>query len=83
MAPVCLMSPVYFWSHSYPETQQGSYANEGEATMVLTLLRWMIAEGENPTDITILAAYRGRISLLREKLEKYPSAKDIQGHTID
>lgn len=71
------MYPMYFWSHSYLETRQDSHANEGEATMVFALLRWRMAEGENPKDITILAAYRGHVSLLREKLEKYHSAKDI------
>ena len=44
VAPACMMSPMYFWSHSYPEIRQGSYANEGEATMVLALLRWMMAK---------------------------------------
>ena len=64
-SPACMMSaPMYFWSHSYPETGQKSAANDGEATMVVALLRWMIAEGEDPSNITILAAYRGHVFFL-------------------
>eukprot|EP01018_Ginkgo_biloba_P039119 Gb_11775 [translate_table: standard] len=56
-APVGMASPMYFWSHSYPETKQRSISNEGEAKMVIALLRWMLAEGQKPEEITVLASY--------------------------
>lgn len=51
--------------------------------MVVALLRWMIAEGEDPNNITIIGAYRGQVSLLRKELETCQGAENVQVHTID
>lgn len=62
-APTCMSSSMYFWSHSYGETKQRNVANEGEAKMVIALVRWMIAEGQNPDEITVLASYNGQVPM--------------------
>eukprot|EP01018_Ginkgo_biloba_P035956 Gb_31147 [translate_table: standard] len=82
-APTCMMRRMHFWSHSYKENLQRSFANEGEAKMVIALAKWLTAEGQNPEDITILAAYNGQVSLLREKMAAIPSIQTIQVQTID
>ncbi|GLJ17149.1 hypothetical protein SUGI_0296770 [Cryptomeria japonica] len=83
-APSCITTPMHFWSHTYPETKhENSYANKGESEMVVALLSLMLAEGENPQNITVLAAYNGQVSLLRKKLEGKTGAKDVQVLSID
>ncbi|GLJ15080.1 hypothetical protein SUGI_0246490 [Cryptomeria japonica] len=82
-APMCMSSSMYFWSHSYGETKQRSVANEGEAKMVIALVRWMIAEGQNPDEITVLASYNGQVTLLRDMLKVIPAIEAIQILTID
>ena len=59
-APTCMSSSMYFWSHFYEETKQRSVANEGEAKIVIAPVRWMIAEGQNPDEIIVLASYKGQ-----------------------
>ncbi|KAH9314167.1 hypothetical protein KI387_022794, partial [Taxus chinensis] len=81
--PNCMMRRMHFWCHSYKENLQRSFANEGEANMVIALAQWMVAEGQTPTEITILAAYNGQVSLLREKIAAVPGIQTIQVQTID
>ncbi|XP_057823678.2 uncharacterized protein LOC131035924 isoform X2 [Cryptomeria japonica] len=82
-APMCMSSPMYFWSHSYGESKQRSVTNEGEAKMVIALVHWMIAEGQNPVEITVLAAYNGQVTLLRDMMKVIPAVEAIQVLTID
>ncbi|KAH9314793.1 hypothetical protein KI387_023420, partial [Taxus chinensis] len=82
-APTCMTSPMYFWSHSYEECKERSVANNGEAKMVIALVRWMIAEGQDPAEITVLAAYNGQVTLLRDMLKDIPGIEGLQVLTID
>ncbi|GLJ17146.1 hypothetical protein SUGI_0296680 [Cryptomeria japonica] len=83
-APACTTTPMLFWCHTYPETKhERSFANKGESEMVVALLSLLLAEGENPLNITVLAAYNGQVSLLRKKLRGNTGATDVQVHTID
>ncbi|KAH9330189.1 hypothetical protein KI387_002297 [Taxus chinensis] len=83
-APACMKTPMYFWDHSFPETShEHGFANPQEAEMVVALLTWMTAEGESPEQITVLAAYNGQVSLLKDKLKKHRSAKDVHVYSID
>ncbi|GLJ13963.1 hypothetical protein SUGI_0223310 [Cryptomeria japonica] len=81
--PKCMLKRMHFWCHAYKENRERSFQNEWEAKMVIALAQWMVAEGHAPTEITILAAYNGQVSLLREKIAGVPSIQTIQIHTID
>jgi len=57
IAPTCMEMTMYFWSHTFQETSQRSYANPAEADMVIALARWIVSELEDPRRLSILAAY--------------------------
>jgi hypothetical protein len=54
-----MMSPMYFWSHSYKKIGKYNYGNEGDVEMVVSLLKWMIVDRKNPnlTIIPIIVIY--------------------------
>eukprot|EP00966_Prymnesium_polylepis_P235730 5451649-Prymnesium_polylepis.1 len=64
-SPACLLHSMFFWTHSFPEQFERSCSNEQEAQMVITLAKWMVKEGTNPAEITIIAMYSAQVKLLR------------------
>lgn len=70
-APTCMVKTMHFWSHEYEETSLRSYVNEEEALMVVALARWIVSERENPTCLSILAAYNGQVRITSEILQTF------------
>ena len=88
----CLAKSAYFWHHESPETFERSGRNEEEANRAVSLAAFMIEQGVEPRNITILSAYKGQNGLIRKKLKAAESkfVKDAQDtenrivtHTID
>ena len=63
----CIKHSMFFWDHEDEETKERSYKNEEEATKTLQLALFLIQQGYKPEQITILAAYRGQVSLIKKK----------------
>ena len=61
-----------FWTRAHPEQAERSVMNEGEALMVLRLLKWLMAEGHAPESITVIAAYSQQVRRIRELVKARP-----------
>ena len=76
----CILYPCFFWNHSDKETKGRSCTNEEEAERAMKLALFLIQQGYEPRQITILAAYQGQTTLLRRKRKKpesdYPQLFD-------
>ena len=70
--PACLEHSMFFWSHKHPEQAERSVMNEQEAQMVMRLVGWLTAEGQEPETITIIAAYSQQVRRLRELVRAVP-----------
>ena len=64
----CITKRLFFWDHSDPEKEERSFSNPLEADRVVNLAIFMIQQGNNPDNITILAPYQGQVRVLRDKL---------------
>jgi hypothetical protein len=58
----CMNSTMYFWNHSSQETQGRSPSNVHEGHMVVALSKWLLAEGLNHDEISVICAYNGQVS---------------------
>ena len=76
----CILYPSFFWNHSDEEVKSRSCTNEEEAERAMKLALFLIQQGYEPHQITILAAYQGQTALLRRKRKKaerdYPQLFD-------
>ena len=70
--PACLVHSMYFWSHRHSEQAERSVMNEEEARMVMRLVSWLTAEGQEPEAITVIAAYSQQVRRLRELVREVP-----------
>ena len=68
LPPECMVKSMFFWNHNHKESSERSVVNEGEAEMVVKLALFLIQQGYQSEDITILAAYQGQVRLLRKKV---------------
>ena len=69
-APRCMSKSLFWWDHSDEETIGRSPQNEGEADRVVKLALFFITQGYSPSEITVLGAYSGQVTLLRQRFEK-------------
>ncbi|XP_076365925.1 NFX1-type zinc finger-containing protein 1-like [Tachypleus tridentatus] len=68
-APNCIKKSVFFWDHDNPENKGRSYSNDEEADRCVRLALFLVQQGYNPSQITVLGAYQGQVSLIRKKLQ--------------
>ncbi|KAK3095095.1 hypothetical protein FSP39_010254 [Pinctada imbricata] len=64
---------MFFIDHEYPEKMdedQRSHSNEYEAKYIVALCRYLLLQGYNPSQITILTLYTGQLFELRSMLPK-------------
>lgn len=69
----------YFFNHRWPETndQLMSKVNEQEADMVVAFFHYLINNGMDVKDITVLTFYNGQRKLILKKLRSH---SDLQGY---
>ncbi|KRX01013.1 P-loop containing nucleoside triphosphate hydrolase [Pseudocohnilembus persalinus] len=62
---------VFFWNveDSTEEIVNRSYSNEKEAQLVLNLARYLLLQGYDPKDITILSMYQGQLSYIKKLID--------------
>ena len=69
-----MVHDVYFWSHDHPEggkDENASKQNGKEAAMAARLAFYLMQQGYDGGDITILTPYVGQLLLLRTEIRKY------------
>ena len=70
VAPSCVANSMFFWTHSDPEMPGQSVSNTGESERVVALALFFVQQGYLPSQITVLAGYRGQTRILRDALRK-------------
>lgn len=69
-----MVHDVYFWSHDHPEggrDESSSKQNGKEAAMAARLAFYLVQQGYDGGDITIITPYVGQLLLLRTEIKKY------------
>ncbi|KAL3837930.1 hypothetical protein ACJIZ3_022521 [Penstemon smallii] len=61
----------------------GSFYNEGEADVVVQHVYALIYAGVRPSTIVVQSPYVAQVQLLRDRLEEFPLARDVEVATID
>lgn len=88
----CIAHSMFFWDHSANETHDGSsHTNNEEAIRVTQLAMFLLLRGVQATDITVLAAYKSQVSLIREEFNRlmqlntklFKSWEEDRTNTID
>ncbi len=72
IAPECVAKSMFFWTHRDPENllTGTSVSNIGECKRVAALVLYMIQQGYQPGQVTVLASYQGQVTLLRKAIEE-------------
>ncbi|KAL5004105.1 hypothetical protein ScPMuIL_017561 [Solemya velum] len=68
-----ISSDVYFINHSYYETNDEdsmSHCNEFEAEYIVALCRYLLLQGYDPEQITILTMYSGQLFAIKTSMPK-------------
>ena len=69
-----IANDLFFVSHDHDEIydeEQKSYSNQHEATFVISLAQYIIQQGYEPFNVTILTTYKGQLFLLQRLLMDY------------
>ena len=66
----CIEKSMFFWCHDDPEKKDRTYTNVKEAERIIALVMYLLYNGVRPSDITVLAAYKGQTKLLRQMIKK-------------
>ena len=67
----CIPLSMFFWDHSADETHDGSsFTNIEEMFRVTQLAMFMLLSGVEATDITVLAAYKSQVVLIRNEFNR-------------
>ena len=86
---------IFFWTHDCIEKAERSYTNIEEAKRCSQLANFLVGQGFKPSEITIIAAYKGQKGLIRKELEqlqkgqkscfpeKMDRSENVQIQTID
>jgi hypothetical protein len=77
-----LMKSMIFWNHDKPETVGRSKSNVEECRRAVLLAEYLINTGIKSEQITILAAYQGQVSEIRNLIMQRKVNK-VQVSTID
>nr|CAD7200153.1 unnamed protein product [Timema douglasi] len=81
-----MLKNVYFVKHNKPEAQDGessSHSNRHEADFLLALCWYLILQGYDGEDITILTTYSGQMLYLREKRSKHLMLHNVRMTVVD
>ena len=91
----CISTTMFFWDHEFAEQKERSVKNTKEATMAIALALFMICNGADPSQITIITSYLGQQKELRTQYKNAKQnektkglftnhgEKDVQIQTID
>ena len=67
----CITHSMFFWDHSTNETHDGSsHTNNEEMLRVTQLAMFLLLSGVQSTDITVLAAYKSQVTLIRNEFDR-------------
>jgi len=65
----CIGQSVYFWSHQELEMNERSFTNKFEADCAVRLALFLIDQGYQASQITILSPYLGQVRLIRQMVK--------------
>ncbi|XP_077298367.1 NFX1-type zinc finger-containing protein 1-like [Arctopsyche grandis] len=77
---------LFFVAHEFPEAKEAeisSHSNAHEAQFIVLLANYLIQQGYNGEDITILSAYSGQMFYLKELKKKMDAIKDVRICILD
>ncbi|XP_047991491.1 NFX1-type zinc finger-containing protein 1-like [Leguminivora glycinivorella] len=77
---------LFFFSHDYMEQQEdesSSRTNTMEADFTLRLANYLMQQGYEPDEVTILAAYSGQMFYLRKERSLYDHLSDVKITVLD
>ncbi|KRT83391.1 hypothetical protein AMK59_4486, partial [Oryctes borbonicus] len=76
---------LYFITHKYPEEESAdqSKSNVHEVRFLLRLAKYLLLNGYEPEDITIIAAYSGQMFLMFRERKKFELLKDVRITVLD
>ncbi|XP_064072681.1 NFX1-type zinc finger-containing protein 1-like [Vanessa tameamea] len=81
-----LTDNVFFFSHEYQEEvvdDSSSKANKKEADLTLGFANYIMQQGYQPQDVTILAAYSGQMFYLRKQRLSYAHLSKVKITVLD
>ena len=86
---------LFFINHSFPEKRQNpgesfSHVNIHEASFMVSLCRYLLKQGHNQTQITLLTMYRGQLMEMKRRMKRaefegvrVAAVDDFQGEEND
>ncbi|XP_046849228.1 NFX1-type zinc finger-containing protein 1-like [Xenia sp. Carnegie-2017] len=77
----CIEKSMFFWSHNDPESKERTISNENEAKRIVALALYLMWNGVLPSEITVLAAYKGQMKLLRKLIKDAMELCEIENIT--
>ncbi|XP_073956764.1 NFX1-type zinc finger-containing protein 1-like [Choristoneura fumiferana] len=81
-----LVNNLFFFTHDHPEQcddDSSSRTNTFEGDMALRLANYLMQQGYQPQDVTILAAYSGQMFYLRKQRFLYHHLKNVKITVLD
>ena len=66
-------SSIFFLNHNHPEENNAdtmSHHNKYEAEMIIGLCKYLLLQGYNPKQITLLTPYSGQLYLMKKLMDK-------------
>uniref|UniRef100_A0A0G4HTL5 DNA2/NAM7 helicase-like C-terminal domain-containing protein n=1 Tax=Chromera velia CCMP2878 TaxID=1169474 RepID=A0A0G4HTL5_9ALVE len=81
-----LVAPIFFWDTKgkFPETTgERGFSNLKEAECTVRLVSFLIREGEDPSDVVVLAPYKGQVATLRRLVGKNPDLLGVRVSPVD
>ncbi|CAH2096340.1 unnamed protein product [Euphydryas editha] len=77
---------LFFFTHDYKEEveeESSSKTNKKEADMTLSLANYIMQQGYEPEDVTILAAYSGQMFYMRKQRLLYTQLSKVKITVVD
>ncbi|KAF4999787.1 hypothetical protein FDECE_11397 [Fusarium decemcellulare] len=71
---------LFWFNHGWPEVQNVndfSYSNPNEAEIISRFVRYLVQNGTQPSEITLLTYYKGQVSQLFEMLRRDPVLSNL------
>jgi len=65
----CIGRSMYFWTHQEMEMKERSFINKPEADRAVRLALFLVDQGYQPSQITILSPYLGQVRLIRQMVK--------------
>ncbi|KAI8436677.1 hypothetical protein MSG28_010165 [Choristoneura fumiferana] len=81
-----LVNNLFFFTHDHPEQcddDSSSRTNTFEGDMALRLANYLMQQGYQPQDVTILAAYSGQMFYLRKQRPLYHHLSNVKITVLD